>query len=294
MNFNYLKKEIIYLVYNIRFLLKKLDIKVLSIESTLDLIIENNFSVIRIGDGEIAVLNGEDISFQKYNIDMTNRLKYVITNSTDNLLICIPDIFGNLDQYTPKSKFFWNSHRNAYLGFYKRTFSKITYGNSFISRPYLIFSNKNNEIMVNRFERIKKIWDMKDILIIEGLTTRSGVGNDLFSNTKSVKRILCPPTNAFEKYDEILEAAKKYGKNKLVLTMLGPTAKILTYDLSIMGIQTIDIGHIDSEYEWFKRGVENRVEIPNKHTAELKTNKKINDVDKNDDYHKQIVAKIIS
>lgn len=31
-----------------------------------------------------------------------------------------------------------------------------------------------------------------------------GVGKDLYENAKSVKRIICPTNNAFDKYDEIL------------------------------------------------------------------------------------------
>ena len=51
--------------------------------------------------------------------------------------------------------------------------------------------------------------------------------------------------------------------------MLGPTAKVLVKNLSDLGYQAIDIGHIDSEYEWYKMGATHKVKIPNKHTAEL-------------------------
>ena len=39
---------------------------------------------------------------------------------------------------------------------------------------------------------------------------------------------------------------------KLILLMLGPTAKVLGFQLSREGYQAIDIGHIDSEYEWYQ------------------------------------------
>ena len=50
--------------------------------------------------------------------------------------------------------------------------------------------------------------------------------------------------------------------------MLGPTAKVLAYHLSKKGIQAIDLGHIDSEYEWFKMGAISKVKFSHKHTAE--------------------------
>ena len=35
-----------------------------------------------------------------------------------------------------------------------------------------------------RFDTLKKIWENKNIIIVEGSQTRLGVGNDLFANTK--------------------------------------------------------------------------------------------------------------
>ena len=38
-----------------------------------------------------------------------------------------------------------------------------------------------------------------------------------------------------------------------MLIALGPTATILAYDLAEKGVQALDVGHIDIEYEWFLR-----------------------------------------
>ena len=50
--------------------------------------------------------------------------------------------------------------------------------------------------------------------------------------------------------------------------MLGPTAKALVGELAATGLQLVDIGHIDSEYEWFQMGATSKVKLPHKHTAE--------------------------
>ena len=84
----------------------------------------------------------------------------------------------------------------------------------------------------------------------------------IFDNTNSIERILCPPVNAFEKYDTILEQVKKYGTQKLILIALGHTATVLTYDLAIAGYQAIDIGHVDIEYEWYKLGAKRKLKFP--------------------------------
>lgn len=51
--------------------------------------------------------------------------------------------------------------------------------------------------------------------------------------------------------------------------MLGPTAKVIVDDLKDLSNQRIDLGHLDSEYEWFKMGAKYKVELKNKHTAEF-------------------------
>ena len=113
---------------------------------------------------------------------------------------------------------------------------------------------KDKSASVAHFEKLKKLWDKRDILIVEGENSRSGVGNDLFNNARSVQRIICPSRNAYSKIQDIQETVEKYADGKLVFLMLGPTAKVLAYHLSRKGIQAIDLGHIDSEYEWFKMG----------------------------------------
>lgn len=92
---------------------------------------------------------------------------------------------------------------------------------------------------------LKKIKDDRDIVFIEGEFSRLGVGNDLFDNAKSIKRILAPVTNAYVCYDKIIQQAKLLDKNVLILLALGATATCLAYDLCREGYQSIDIEHVD-------------------------------------------------
>ena len=64
------------------------------------------------------------------------------------------------------------------------------------------YKDKNN--IPKYIQKLKKIWEQKDILIIEGEKSRLGIGNDLFNNSKSIKRIICPIINAFNAYDKII------------------------------------------------------------------------------------------
>lgn len=165
------------------------------------------------------------------------------------------------------------------------------YYSSFITRFYIDFKDKSK--VPDYIKKLKLIWDKKDILIIEGEKSRLGVGNDLFNNSKSIKRILCPAVNAFNVYDKIIDEARKIDKSILILLALGPTSTVLAYDLYKLGYQVIDVGHIDIEYEWFLRKAKKRIQIDNKYVNEASGNKyKIaNFTDTK--YYKEIISKIL-
>ena len=97
---------------------------------------------------------------------------------------------------------------------------------------------------------------------------------------------------AFSKYDDILTEVLRYPADKwLVILALGPTATVLAYDLAQKGYQAIDIGNVDTEYEWYKMGALTKVPIPNKYVHEAGGFSGSEDtIDK--DYQSQIVKVI--
>ncbi len=98
-----------------------------------------------------------------------------------------------------------------------------------ISRFYLRYKDKSK--VPNFIKSLKKIWDNKNILIIECNSSRVGIGNDLFINVKSIKRIICPSRNAFNVYDKIIKSVLKLKEKRIILIALGPTASVLSYDI---------------------------------------------------------------
>ena len=70
-------------------------------------------------------------------------------------------------------------------------------------------------------KKLKKIWNSKHILIIEGEKSRLGIGNDLFDNAKSIKRIICPSINAFRVYDKIIKKVINYNEKRLIINCFG-------------------------------------------------------------------------
>ena len=116
---------------------------------------------------------------------------------------------------------------------------------------------------------MKRIWNGRDIVIVEGTQSRTGVGNDLYDNAKSLRRILGPSKDAFDVYDKMLDAIiRNVSKEELVLMSYGPCATILAYDLAKLGYQAIDLGHLDIEYEWFRTGATTATAVKGKFTNE--------------------------
>lgn len=271
---------------------KRRKIKVASLEETINKIKNDNCSISRFGDGEFYIMEGNSIKFQKYDELLAKKLREVFSTKEDNHLICISNAINpkNYKEYTEKHKTWLKNHfKNNAIFRVKYIYTNRKYYNALISRFWIPFKDKNRAKKVA--ESLKKVWQGRDVVIVEGEKTRMGVGNDLLDNTKSVKRILCPAENAFDKYNEILSACLEMPKNSLFLIALGPTATVLSYDLYKNGYQALDIGHIDLEYEWMKMGVNEQVNLSNKYVNELNGGNIVGDTN-NNLYNHQIVKMI--
>ena len=267
-------------------------IQVKGIDETLDYIIENKSSLIRFGDGEINMLAGHSIPYQDYDEELVSTMRDIIgQESRKELVLCLPDAFTDRFRFTYWAIPFWKNHMDHYMDFYRELCSDSWYGSTFVSRPYIDFEDKSQAKA--QFEKLKSIWKNRDLLIVEGATSRSGVGNDLFDEANSIKRIICPSHSAFSRVHEIEQEIEKHAAGRLILCMLGPTAKVLAYHLSRKGHQVLDIGHIDSEYEWMKMGAKTKVKFSHKHTAEYNFDQDIEFIE-DETYNSQIVAKILN
>lgn len=268
------------------------EITVLPILESLSFVQTHGASVARFGDGEVDIMMGHSIPYQDYDEILAGRLREILSRQSDEkLMVCLPDVFNNLERYNTNARAFWADHFSKYGDFYLKACQSSWYGSTFISRPYIDLVDKSPA--QSSFDALKELWRNRDIVIVEGETSCSGVGNDLFAAAKSISRIICPSRNAFAQYDLILEEVKRVPKESLVLLMLGPTAKVLAYDLMLQGYQAIDLGHIDSEYEWFQMKATHKVKLNHKHTAEFNYDEAIV-FEKDSLYESQILAKITS
>lgn len=277
--------------YQIKFQKKPRHIIINKLE-TLNKILEG-YSISRYGDGEFSLIYREKkdgIKFQDYNEDMRKRLKEILISNQNRHLVAIPSTFIDISNLRKEEKIFWSRYylknKKYILPFLNK--EKIYY-DAMISRFYMPYIDKSEctEIL-NKF---KSLFKNRDIVIIEGMNTRFALGNDLLSSAKNISRVLCPSKNAYEIYDQILEKSKSLDKNSLILLALGPTATILAFDLSKLGFQAVDIGHLDIEYEWFLNNAKEKTDIENKAVNEVSgvVDKEIKDENLKKIYESQII-----
>lgn len=254
---------------------RKYKLNIMNSEDTIKYVMQHDCSIARFGEGELELIlyKDKDLGFQKHSDGLAEKLKMVLNSNNERLLICIPYAFNTIWGRTKHSRMFWYSWVSDNDQLYRtveliRDCNKRNYlfGDTQISRPYVAFNNYSYAKRI--FHNLKELWKNKDIIIIEGIQTRLGVGNDLFESVKSIKRVLAPAVNAFDKYEEILHAVVEIYRGELILIALGPTATVLAYDLCKHNMRALDIGHIDIEYEWFLRGKTGHEIISGKYTNE--------------------------
>lgn len=258
--------------------------KVLNLYDSLYALVDSDKSLARFGDGEFKIMLGESINFQKYDPILSKRLCQILGNNLDNIFIGVPDVFGYCD-----GNYFRRVMVSCRDALYKYMNFEKPYCDAFLTRQSKFPSEKMGN---DYYGNLKKLWENKDIVIVEGEGSRLGIGNDLFSNTSSIKRILCPIKDAFSKYDEILSICKKQSEDKVFIIALGPTATVLAYDLAKLGYRALDVGHVDTMYEWFLRRATKSIPIEGKIVFNEERNKNNIKPCKDKRYYEQIIATI--
>ena len=215
--------------------------KILNSEETVKYILDNKKSIIRLGDGEFNILNGKDISYQKYSKQLKEELNNVLelyfkSKGDCEYLLCVPKYFMECSGFKlMKKRIYIASWAYSREQFQKNFPQDILYGDAFL------FKRENEEIY-------EKIW------VNSNYKTCVFIHNDKkyaekFENEYNIKTkfIKINSRNAYEQINDIklkvLDYINEDRKNVIVLISAGPAGKILVKDLSRKGIFSIDTGH---------------------------------------------------
>lgn len=253
--------------------IKKCKIKVHTVEETIEELIQTSKSMVRFGDGEIVMIRGKNLKLQQTSPEIIAGLKRILKYDYDDLIVTIPEIFGDLSIYRKESRQFWKEH----LLFNRRIYKKYcnaekVYYNTSVSRFYYALEDKSK--CGQWIDRIRQIWKDKDIVVVEGEKSHNGVGNNLLDTAKSIERVIGPASNAYGRLNEIIECCKKYPRDRLFLVSLGAAAKIFAEKMFLDGYRVLDIGNLDMEYEWYLHQATGKDKIPKHEITGEEGNKK--------------------
>ncbi len=235
-------------------------IQVHTVDETIDELLHTNKSMVRFGDGEIVMIKGGSLMLQKASPEIARGLAEILRYTEEDLIVTIPGVFETLSDHRKASRQFWRDH----LFFCRKIYEKYCnpnriYYNTFVSRCYYYLEDRDG--VGAKFAKIRKIWENKDIVIVEGERTHNGVGNDLFDTARSIERIICPPSDAYRAVPAILDACTDYDKDRLFVLSVGVAAKFLAVELFQRGYRALDIGNMDMEYEWYVRCAPGKIRL---------------------------------
>ena len=222
---------------------------------TINEIIDKKISISRFGDGEFELMFNRSIPFQKFDIKLQKRLLSIIQSQKPNIGICIPYFYWNeIFNYNNRVK---NFIRKEFAPFRKEYESVINFENNYYATEFTQINMAMGDYvdLDKYYSTVKKIWDNRKIVLVHGEKIFNELEYNIFENAHSIQHVVAPSINAFEKYDSVLKEILKFDKDCLIVIILGPTATVLAYDLSIHGYQALDFGHIAKDYDFYKKKI---------------------------------------
>lgn len=220
--------------------------KIYTKEETIDLLINTDASIIRFGDGEVHIMNGNSIPFQKYDKNLSEKLKEIIVSNKKNLLIGINRWYFYYVEYQGTNPLYRDFNFYGMPIIRKNLLKYINWDFQYCAAE--ITSRSDG---INYFKEVSKIWQDKKVLIVNCKNAIEKLKHNIFENAKKIEYLYIPNKDAYQEYDNILSAIKSAAdKNTLIILMAGPCAKVLAYDLFSLGYRALDLGHMAKSYDY--------------------------------------------
>ena len=227
---------------------------ILDYSETLDLLVKEPKSFCRIGDGEINIIKGRDIPFQKYDSRLADYLKRIVSYDVKD---CYVGINYN---YFHSTKCLNDCNRKFYLlDIFE--YRKYLVDNCVLDKTYIAAAFNQVYMFFDTFDyetHYKKVIEMirdKDIVMFCGENVFSDIKYNIFDNASSIEYVTCKSRNSFEQFDEIMSRCLNISNEKVLAFILGPTSKALVWELSRRGYISWDIGHLAKDYDYYMKGI---------------------------------------
>lgn len=216
--------------------------KILKAEETIEYVIKNNKSIIRLGDGEFNILNGRNIAYQKYSPELEKDMREILNNyfleqENNEYILCVPNYFMKCNGI----KLITKREYVASWAYSRKIFQKefpqdIVYGDAFL------FAKQNKHIYSKLWKNLNK---SKCIFIHNNEKYAINFEKEYHIKTEFIK---INSKDAYESLDEINikieEILKSTNKEEIIVVIsAGPAGKVLAYRLSKHNILALDTGH---------------------------------------------------
>lgn len=133
--------------------------QVLSNDETLNRVIAEKTSVSRFGDGELVLMNMQSIGFQDADFRLKERLEEIIDCVDEGIMICLTDIMLNTKGLRKETAKYCRSYT---VNHKKMIEDKVprdrVFGCTNFTRFYADWAVKDQAIMQDKVEKLKKIW----------------------------------------------------------------------------------------------------------------------------------------
>ena len=254
---SYTIEDCVFELEELRNILLPLVPSVLNKAESLSLLRDKPKSLARFGDGEIAIMHGKDIPFQKYDAILAEKMLKVLQTSRDDLYVGISDYFHALspDALTLSRSFHRHTVPELRRFILKNANPEIRYLHASCFTGY--FDAKDDQLYGKVSASKRQLFAGKDIVLVAGKSVFSKLEHDVFELAASKTFIEAPSIDAFQEYSSILDEITRHaGKDSLICLILGPTATAMASDLTDAGYMAWDVGHIAKDYDAFMKKTE--------------------------------------
>ena len=214
-----------------------------------------NSSLARFGDWEVTLmmqLSQTNSTF--FNRTLSELLLTAFTDRVPNLRLGLIDTFAGftearqalMDYYFARDYYRrWMLDHVAFDQQYLQTA---------ITAPYAQSYSTNCLLLDQIYQTLRQIWQDKDIVLLRGNNSQH-YQYDIYDNARSSKILYAPRYHAEREYESLKKLLLEEPEDKLVILSCGPTCTVLAYDLARVGRRALDLGHLNKDYDWYKRGV---------------------------------------
>lgn len=226
-------------------------LSVLSSWQTLEKLSEGDYCFCRFGDGEIAVIRGEGIAFQKADRELGARLLEILCSEDEQLLVGINYFYLNpVEGVNGFTQNFLNCLQMQRKFLIKNCSKTRVYIDAAITQMY---QNYNEYDFDTHFKKLQKLFEGKKVTLICGENVFNDIRYNALDVCEDVEYVYGPARDAYDNYAGLLKRALEVEQGRIICVILGPTAKVLVYDLYKNGRIAWDIGHYLKDYDSYMR-----------------------------------------